>query len=50
MTNPYADELRETAKAISNRGRGILASDESNVTTGKRLDSVGEFNLLSYVL
>ena len=41
-SNPYADELRETAKSISNRGRGILASDESNVTTGKRLASVGE--------
>ena len=41
VSNPYADELRETAKAISNRGRGILASDESNVTTGKRLASVG---------
>jgi len=42
VSNPYADELRETAKSISNRGRGILASDESNVTTGKRLASVGE--------
>lgn len=42
VSNPYADELRQTAKAISNRGRGILASDESNVTTGKRLASVGE--------
>lgn len=41
VSNPYADELRETAKSISNRGRGILASDESNVTTGKRLASVG---------
>jgi len=44
VSNPYADELRETAKSISNRGRGILASDESNVTTGKRLASVGELN------
>ena len=42
VSNPYAEELRETAKSISNRGRGILASDESNVTTGKRLASVGE--------
>lgn len=42
VSNPYADELRTTAKSISNRGRGILASDESNVTTGKRLASVGE--------
>ncbi|DBA85713.1 TPA: hypothetical protein ACH3X1_005284 [Trebouxia sp. C0004] len=44
VSNPYADELRETAKSISNRGRGILASDESNVTTGKRLASVGVDN------
>lgn len=42
VSNPYAEELKETAKSISNRGRGILASDESNVTTGKRLASVGE--------
>lgn len=41
VSNPYAEELRATAKSISNRGRGILASDESNVTTGKRLASVG---------
>ena len=40
----YADELRETAKYISRRGRGILASDESNATTGKRLDSVNVDN------
>ena len=40
----YADELRETAKYISRRGRGILASDESNATTGKRLDSVSVDN------
>lgn len=41
VSNPYADELRETANSISSRGRGILASDESNITTGKRLASVG---------
>ncbi|KAK9829379.1 hypothetical protein WJX72_005486 [[Myrmecia] bisecta] len=40
-TNPYAEELKATAKYISRRGHGILASDESNATTGKRLDSVG---------
>eukprot|EP00983_Pelagomonas_calceolata_P109132 1159525-Pelagomonas_calceolata.AAC.2 len=28
----------------SQRGKGILASDESNATTGKRLDSVGVEN------
>lgn len=38
--NPFADELRETAKYISTRGKGILASDESNATTGKRLATV----------
>lgn len=32
--NPFADELKATAKYISQRGRGILASDESNATTG----------------
>lgn len=40
----YHDELRETAKYISRRGFGILASDESNMTTGKRLDSIGVEN------
>jgi fructose-bisphosphate aldolase, class I len=42
--NPFEEELRATAKYISARGRGILASDESNVTTGKRLESVGVDN------
>lgn len=40
----YEDELRATAKYIATRGRGILASDESNATTGKRLASVGVDN------
>ncbi|CAL8466203.1 g5739 [Coccomyxa elongata] len=43
-TNPFHDELIATAKYISQRGRGILASDESNVTTGKRLATVGVDN------
>jgi len=30
--------------ACMQRGKGILASDESNATTGKRLDSVGVEN------
>jgi hypothetical protein len=38
--NPYMDELKATAKKIAGRGRGILASDESNATTGKRLATV----------
>jgi hypothetical protein len=29
---------------LAQRGKGILASDESNATTGKRLDSVGVEN------
>ncbi len=35
-TNPYAEELKQTAAFISQPGKGILASDESNATTGKR--------------
>lgn len=42
--NPFEEELRATAKYIATRGKGILASDESNATTGKRLDSVGVEN------
>ena len=41
-SNPFADELKATAKYIATRGKGILASDESNATTGKRcVDGVG---------
>lgn len=40
-TNPYADELKRTAAFICAPGKGILASDESNMTTGKRLATVG---------
>lgn len=40
-TNPYAAELKATAKYIASRGSGILASDESNSTTGKRLATIG---------
>lgn len=39
--NPYAAELKATAAYIAQRGRGILASDESNSTTGKRLATIG---------
>lgn len=39
-SNPYAAELKETARYIAQRGKGILASDESNSTTGKRLATV----------
>ena len=41
-TNPFMEELVATANYISQRGKGILASDESNATTGKRLATVGE--------
>lgn len=34
--NPYTKELKQTASFISQPGKGILASDESNATTGKR--------------
>lgn len=40
-SNPYADELKTTAAYIAARGKGILASDESNGTTGKRLATIG---------
>lgn len=40
-SNPFAEELIATAQYISKKGRGILASDESNATTGKRLAAVG---------
>lgn len=42
--NPFMEELKANAAKIGGRGRGILASDESNATTGKRLDSVGVAN------
>jgi hypothetical protein len=42
--NPFMEELRATAKYIAARGKGILASDESNATTGKRLEAVGVDN------
>ena len=39
--NPHVKEMRETAKRISRRGRGILATDESIPTAGKRLGTIG---------
>ncbi|KAF8062721.1 hypothetical protein HT031_004051 [Scenedesmus sp. PABB004] len=38
-TNPFMPELRATAAYVATRGKGILASDESNATTGKRLEA-----------
>lgn len=37
---PFADELVATAKFIAQRGRGILAADESTGTIGKRFQSI----------
>lgn len=42
--NPYLEEMRQTAKRISRPGRGILATDESVPTAGKRLGTVGLAN------
>merc|ERR1719159_559152 len=40
----YEQELIATAKAIAAPGKGILASDESNPTCGKRFDDIGVEN------
>lgn len=40
-SNSHAEEIKSTAKYIATRGHGILASDESNSTTGKRLATIG---------
>lgn len=37
----YVDELMATAKALATPGKGILASDESTGTIGKRFESIG---------
>ena len=42
--NEYVAEMRETARRISRPGRGILATDESGPTAGKRLSTVGLSN------
>ena len=39
-TNPFAEELIATAKAIARPGHGILAADESPGTIGKRFDAL----------
>ncbi|KAG2422577.1 hypothetical protein HXX76_015905 [Chlamydomonas incerta] len=44
MESAHVEELKKTAAYISQKGKGILASDESNATTGKRLESVGVEN------
>ena len=37
----YIEELKQTAKSMVEKGKGILAADESNPTCTKRLDSIG---------
>ncbi len=41
---PHIEEMTATAKRIARRGFGILATDESVVTAGKRLETVGVKN------
>jgi len=44
LTKAQQDELRETAKAITAPGKGILAADESTGTMGKRLANINVEN------
>ena len=38
--NPFVREMRETAARLSRRGHGILATDESTPTVGRRLETI----------
>lgn len=38
--NPFKDELMQNARLLSTEGKGILASDESNATCGKRFEKI----------
>lgn len=40
MTNKYAPELRTTAQSLMEKGKGILAMDESNGTCNKRFEKL----------
>ena len=42
--NKYVEELMKNAKLLSAAGKGILASDESNGTCGKRFEAIGVEN------
>lgn len=44
MGNNYKDELMANAKLLSTPGKGILASDESNGTCGKRFEKINVEN------
>lgn len=42
--NKYVQELQKNAKKLAVGGKGILASDESNGTCGKRFEAIGVEN------
>ena len=42
--NQFVEELMKNAKLLSSSGKGILASDESNGTCGKRFEAIGVEN------
>ena len=44
MENRFIDEMCTTAKRVARRGHGILATDESTPTAGKRLATIGVEN------
>jgi len=44
LSNPYTREMKATAARVSRRGVGILATDESVPTAGKRLETIGVKN------
>jgi len=46
LENPYIEEMKLTARRIARQGFGILATDESIPTAGKRLASIGVDNEL----
>lgn len=46
MENPYVDEMIATAEQISQGGKGILATDESIPTAGRRLQSISLDNTI----
>jgi fructose-bisphosphate aldolase, class I len=42
--NSFVPEMEATARRIARRGYGILATDESTPTAGRRLDTIGVTN------
>jgi len=43
----FIDEMKATAKQLSRAGHGILATDESNPTAGKRLAMIGVMSVFA---